>query len=315
MRILVLGGTSLTGPFVVRRLAGMGHQITVLHRGQHESALPESVRRLLGDWTRPPREAIDPAPDIVVNMWAVTEAHAARFLELFRKAGRAIVISSGDVYRAYGCFKRAESGEPGAIPISEDAPLRESRYPYRELKAAPFDDTYDYDKVLVESALRAQPDLPVTILRYPAVYGPNDYHRFGPWLRQMDESLELRIGQDHAAWRWTHGFAEDVAEAVVLAVTDGRAAGRTYNVGEPDTPTWAERLEELGRIGGWQGRVVPVPPEELPENQRMPYDLRHHIAVDTSRIRAELGYREVVPRDEGIARTIAWERAAAAARP
>ena len=314
MRVLILGGTSLTGPFLVRRLHGLSHEVTVVNRGQNETELPQGVRRIRADWTRLPRSP-DPPPDVVVQMWAATEAHAIRFLELFRTAGRAVVISSGDVYRAYGRLRRAESGPPGPIPIPEDAPLRESRYPYRGAKGAPIDDADDYDKILVENALRAQSDLPVTILRYPAVYGPNDYHRFGPWLRQMETSQELKIDQGHAAWRWTHGFAEDVAEAVVLGVTDERAAGRTYNVGEREASTWAERLEEWGRIAGWNGRVVPAPAEKFPESQRTPYDWSHHIAVDTTRIREELGYAEVVPREEGIARTIAWERESASARP
>lgn len=316
MRVLILGGTGLTGPFVVRRLHGMGHQVTVYHRGEREIELPPGVRHLHGDLARPPRELCDPAPDVVVHMWALTEADAARFLELFRSsAGRAVVISSGDVYRAYGCLKGLESGPPGSIPISEDAPLRESRYPYRGTRDSSVDGLDHYDKVLVEGALRAQSEFPVTILRFPAVYGPNDYHRFAPWLRQMETGRELKIQDDYAQWRWTHGFAGDVAEAVALAVTDDRAAGRTYNVGERSTPTWEERLVEWGRIAGWEGRVVPVPAGELPENQRLPLDLRHHLATDTSRIRAELGYREVVPYEEGIARTIAWERAAAPARP
>ena len=313
MRVLILGGTGLTGPFLVRRLHGMGHEVTVFHRGEHETELPDGVRRLRGDWTRSP-ELSHPAPDVVVQMWAATEAHAVRFLDLFRSAGRAVVISSGDVYRAYGCLRRLESGPPGPIPIPEDAPLRESRYPYRGAKGAPIDEAHEYDKVLVEAALRAQTGLPVTILRFPAVYGPKDSHRFRPWLQQMEDSPELKIEHGYAGWRWTHGFAEDVAEAVVLAVTDDRAAGRTYNVGESSAPTWAERLEEWGRIADWRGRVVPVPAEELPENRRMPYDWSHHMAVDTSRICAELGYAEVIPREEGIARTIAWERAAAADR-
>ena len=308
MRVVILGGTGLTGPFVARRLDGMGHEVTVFHRGEHEAELPEGVRRLRGDFAHPPRELSDPAPDVVVQMWAATEAQAVRFLETFRTAGRAVVISSGDVYRAYGRLRRLEFGPPGDIPIAEDAPLRESRYPYRGEKHAPIDGADQYDKVLVEAALRAQSALPITILRFPAVYGPNDSHRFGRWLQQMENSRELKIDRGFAGWRWTHGFAEDVAQAVVLAATNDRAAGRTYNVGEQMTPSWAERLEEWGRIAGWNGKVLPVPAEELPENQRMPYDWAHHIAVDTSRIRAELGYAEVVARDEGIARTIAWER-------
>jgi len=41
-----------------------------------------------------------------------------------------------------------------------------------------------------------------------------------------------------------------------------------------------------------------------------PLDYRHHLETDTSRIRNELGYREVISREEAIARTITWERQA-----
>ena len=314
MRILVLGGTGLTGPFVVRRLCQLGHSVTVFHRGRHEADLPEGVARIHGDIARPPSSLRDLAPDVALHMWAMNEPDTLTFLDCFRgAAGRVVAISSGDVYRAYGCLKRLESAPPGPIPLTEDAPLRESRYPYRGIENAPLERVDEYDKVLVEHALRRQPELSVTILRFPAVYGPNDYHRFQPWLQRMQSGeSEIRIDREFAAWRWTHGYAEDVAEAVVLAATNGRAAGRIYNVGDAQTPTWIERLEEWARIAGWRGRIVAVPPAELPEEQRMPLDYRHHLAVDTSRIRAELGYAEVVPRDEGIRRTIAWERGSSA---
>ena len=139
--------------------------------------------------------------------------------------------------------------------------------------------------LLLEAALKAQPDLPVTILRYPAVYGPNDMHRFGPWLKQMAAGAPgIRLQEGFAAWRWTHGFAEDVAESVALAVTNQRAAGRTYNVGEPQTPPSVERLASLARVIGWHGRIVPVPAAELPQDQRMPHDFPHHLVVDSTPI-------------------------------
>lgn len=34
----------------------------------------------------------------------------------------------------------------------------------------------------------------------------------------------------------------------------------------------------------------------------------HHLVTDSARIRRELGYRETVPLDVALARTIAWER-------
>ena len=83
-----------------------------------------------------------------------------------------------------------------------------------------------------------QTDVPTTILRFPAVVGPNEYRRFKPWLQQMLRGdTELRIQDDWAGWRWTHGFAEDVAEAVVVAVVSSAATCRVYNVGESKTPT------------------------------------------------------------------------------
>src|SRR5439155_14480966 len=103
---------------------------------------------------------------------------------------------------------------------------------------------------------------------------------------------ELRVQDGWATWRWTHGLAEDVAEAVVLAVVNSSSAGRIYNVGERQAPTMAERLTEFARTIGWRGRVLTLPASELSEADRMPHNFAHHIAYDTTRIRTELGYTE-----------------------
>src|SRR5262249_7834088 len=159
-------------------------------------------------------------------------------------------------------------------------------YPYRGMAPEPDHWMTHYDKVLVEQVLMRQTDLPSCILRFPAVTGPKDYRRFQRWLQPMLRGdAELRIQDGWAGWRWTHGFAEDVAEAIVLAVTNPVSAGRTYNVGELETPTMNERLAEFSRVAGWRGRIFEVPASELNEADRMLYDFSHHIAYDTSRIR------------------------------
>ena len=43
--------------------------------------------------------------------------------------------------------------------------------------------------------------------------------------------------------------------------------------------------------------------------QPPPGNLAQHWDADSTRIREELGYREIVPLDEAIRRTLAWERA------
>lgn len=299
----------MTGPYAVRRLHALGHEVTVFHRGEHEAELPAGVRHVHGDLARPPhfpRELRDAAPDVVVHMWAMTEADAESFVDTFREvAARAVVISSGDVYRAYGRLQGLESGPPDPMPLTEDSPLRESRYPYRDMAPSPDHWMVHYDKIPVEQVLMSQTDLPANILRFPAVLGPNEYRRFQRWLQPMVRGdAELLIQEDWAAWRWTHGFAEDVAEAVVLAVTNAAAAARIYNVGELHTPTMEERLADFARVAGWRGRIIKAPASELPEGDRMPQDFAHHLAYDTTRIRTELGYKEILPHEESLAHTL-----------
>jgi nucleoside-diphosphate-sugar epimerase len=142
------------------------------------------------------------------------------------------------------------------------------------------------------------------------VLGGKEYRRFQRWLQPMVRGdVELRIQDGWSRWRWTHGFAEDVAEAVVLAVANPSSVGRIYNVGEPLAPTMAERLLEFAHAAGWQGRLFEVPASELGETDRMPHDFTHHIAYDTARIRRELGYTEVIPREVALQRILEYERA------
>jgi nucleoside-diphosphate-sugar epimerase len=312
MRILILGGTTLTGPFVARRLHALGHEVAVFHRGEHEAELPAGVRHLHGDLAHLPRATFDQAPEVVVHMWAMTERDAESFVQRFRGiASRAVVVSSGDVYRAYGRLTGLEPGPPDPIPLTEDAPLRKSRYPYR--KTAPNHDHWmaQYDKVLVEQVLMQQADLPTCVVRFPAVVGPKDHRRFQRWLQPMLRGdAELRVQDGWAQWRWTHGFAEDVAQAVVLAVAHSVSAGRIYNVGEANVPTMAERLAEFARVAGWKGHILEVPACELSETDRMTYDFAHHVAYDTTRIRTELGYKEVIPHEVALEQTLELERVA-----
>jgi nucleoside-diphosphate-sugar epimerase len=101
---------------------------------------------------------------------------------------------------------------------------------------------------------------------------------------------------------------EDVAGAIALAVTDERAAGRIYNVGERAALSMTEWVQAIGRSAGWSGEVVVVPQASLPPHLAESMNTRQHLVVDTHRIREELGYAERVPREEALARTIAWER-------
>src|SRR5947209_7002897 len=45
-----------------------------------------------------------------------------------------------------------------------------------------------------------------------------------------------------------------------------------------------------------------------PEHMRFKGDTRQHLVISSQRIRSELEYGEIVSREEGLRRTIAWEQ-------
>ncbi len=314
MRFLILGGTRFIGPAVVRLAADQGHTVAVFHRGDSEADLPSSVVRLLGD-----RKCLASfrtgftrfAPDVVIDTFAMTERDGQDVMQVFAGvARRVVVLSSMDVYRAYDRFRGVDPGEPELEPLTEDALLRERLFPYRTQAKNENDLLYHYEKILVERAVLGQAGLPGTVLRLPCVYGPGDYqHRTFEYLMQMDDGCSsILLGRLRAAWRWTRGYVEDVAAAVVLAATDERAAAQIFNVGEPESLSEAEWVRRIGDAAEWTGDVVVVPDDQLPQGPRAKFDWRHFIVGDTSKIRRVLGYHERVAAQEAMARTVAWER-------
>lgn len=308
MTVFLIGGTGFIGRHMTRRLVERGHDITVFHRGQTTPDLPDSVTTVHG--TRNDvgalRKALDDAaPDIVVDTILYTEAQAEALVSVCAgRTGRLVVLSSGDVYRQFEGLRGASDAPPTPAPLAENAPLRTSRFPYRGTEAD-FTYAHDYDKILVEERVRAG-DVPATLLRLPKVYGPGDsQHHVGgalTRLRQVDGHLVL--GEQEARWRWSRGYVANVAAAIVAAVTDPVAAGRTYNVGEPDALPQATWLQDIAEVAGFSTSVEVVPDEEGPSSS---FNWAYSLALDTRRIRTELGVAEPISHQQALVRTVLWE--------
>jgi nucleoside-diphosphate-sugar epimerase len=164
MRVLVIGGTRFMGPHVVKSLAGMGHEVTVFHRGQTEADLPQGVQHIHGERQRLPdfREEFKRlAPDVMLDMCAFTEEDARTAVSVLHDiATRAVAISSMDVYYNYGLFPhtQTEPGPPHPNAFSEAGPLRQVFYPYRKMTKGPDDlmhgtPMYHYDTHRIRSEL------------------------------------------------------------------------------------------------------------------------------------------------------------------
>jgi nucleoside-diphosphate-sugar epimerase len=319
MRVLVVGGTGFLGRFVVRDLLADQHEVAVFHRGQTDERLSGEVESIRGD--RRDFAAFAPllrdfAPEVVIDLILSSGYQAEQLMSVFRGVSkRVIVISSMDVYRAAGILHGTESGTLEPIPLTEGSALRTNLHPYpvESLKSLQtifdwLDD--DYDKVPVENVVQSFPELPATVLRLPMMYGPGDkLHRVLPLVKRMDEGRPFIVMQESLAqWRSCRGYVEDIAEAILLALNLGKAAGRVYNVAEEVSYSELEWAGLIAKSAAWNGELIIVPDEEVPSSMLVVGNLNQHWVADTSRIRKELGYRERIPRGEAIRRTVEWER-------
>ena len=316
-RVLVIGGTIFIGPSVVRELKASGHEVAVFHRGEHELDLGPDVQHIHGDRDRigDHRDAIAAfKPDVVVDMRAMTEAQARSVADAVRGiAERLVVVSSMDVYLAYGRLHGTEPGPPLQPPFDEDSPLREKLFVYRghwplATPAPAWND--DYDKILVERVALNDRELIGSVVRFPMVHGERDGQRrfYSLWKRMADGREAILLSTKSAAFRSSRTHVDNAAHAVVLVVTDDRARGRVYNVGESEALPWSEWARLMATETRWPGEVVIRPTDELPAHLRdsRPDVWDHHLVADTTRIRRELDYREVVSRIEGLRRTLRW---------
>lgn len=318
MKILLIGGTGFIGQFTAQQLLQSGHHVTVFHRGK--TSAPQGTEEILGNRQSLQDHQIEfrrQKFDVVVDFVLSSARQAQQLMDTFRGiAGRVVALSSMDVYRAWGVFYNTEHCGLQELPLTEDSDLRTSRvtYPPDVLKQA--QTVYgwldaEYDKIPVEQAVLGDPKLPGTVLRLPMIYGPGDpLHRFHPILKRIDDGRkQIILADDVAPLRTPRGYVTDVGAAVALAATSSQSVGRIYNVCEAESFGELDWARKIAAATGWQGEFVVLPHDRTPQHLLWPANTAQHVVASSERIRKELGYRELVPREEAIRRTIEWERA------
>jgi UDP-glucose 4-epimerase len=178
-------------------------------------------------------------------------------------------------------------------------------------------DPYGVSKAEAEVALLGfgkRTGMEVVIVRPPLVYGPGVRANFLNISHALAKGLPLPIGAVHA--RRSLCFIDNLASAAALCTTHPRAAGEVFHVTDGDDPGVAELARALGHHLGRPARLVPVPipllrlagrlTGRLPQVERLTGSLQ----VDSTRIRAVLGWTPPVALDAGLAATAAWYRVA-----
>ena len=298
MHALVIGGTGPTGPFIVHGLLSRGWRVEILHTGHHEvDEIPPEV----GHIHVSPHDPAALAAAIGDRRWELCIATYGRLrsiAEIFAgRVGRFISVGGGPAYLGYmNPFLREPEGLPG--PLAEDAPL----------VTDPSQDEKGWRVARTEEAVfRFHPN--ATHFRYPFVYGPyQGAPREWAVVRRVLDGRRRIILPDGGLTLDAYGYAENMAHALLLAVEQpGQASGEIFNAADSHALSLRDVVYHAARALDWEFEIVDLPAAlAVPARPLLGRPTTTHRLYDLTKIRARLGYRDVVAPAEAVARTARW---------
>jgi nucleoside-diphosphate-sugar epimerase len=296
MRVAVIGGTGLIGTASADALAAAGHGVTLISRGAPEHRQAAWVRGDIADAAGICAALSEIRPDAVLHLAAYLQfaceqnpAEAIRVnvdgtlnvLEACRGLGIGRVVFGGSI---------ASYGERADLMREEDPPVAATGL-------------YGMTKRLGEmlgSRYAALHGLTFVSLRYGGVFGPVEVKSAGMALvrqriketaRGKDVVVEGASGSER--FHLTH--VTDAAGATVAALTHPKPAHQVYNVaGPPDNYMSLEEMHAAVR------RLVPGAGKAIFSGRA-----RSAGPVDTTRLRADLGFSPAVSVEAGLASDLA----------
>jgi nucleoside-diphosphate-sugar epimerase len=301
MRVLIIGGTKFIGRRITEELVARGDEVTVVHRGETEpEGLPDCAhlhadRRDFASLAAQVREL---QPDAVVDTLAMTRANTEAVLAHLPDT-RLVVLSSGDVYRAFELQDSHASEVP--LPISEESPVRHERYPYRG-KIPGLD---DYDKLDVEPLYLERGG---TVLRLGFIYGEHDPQRREEFILRRVRAGRQRIPTGTGCWLLSRCYVGDVASAVLATLDNDAARGEVFNIVEVASGTVADWMRQILAAAGHDAELVTVPDADVPDDLDLTRHYAQHLLFDSHKARAMLGWRPGPP-EEGLAASVRWHLA------
>ena len=302
MRIVVFGGTRFIGRAIVEELAASGHDLLIVHRGKLEPPDMPPVRHLHVERTELGAHRADLAafrPEGAVDCRALTRADSQAVLSALPGGLRLVVISSLDVYRAFGALNDERETDP--VPLDETSPVRPNRYPYRG-KMPGMD---DYDKLDVEDVYLAAG---ATSVRLPMVYGRHDYQLREEFILRRVRAGRTRIPFGAGTWLACRAYVRDVARGVHLVLENPSAAGEVLNLCEGKTYSmrmWSRMILDAAGSGA---ELVRVADDLLPEDLQPTGTMTQHILASAQKARSVLGWTTSDPMDS-LQTTVSWHLA------
>jgi nucleoside-diphosphate-sugar epimerase len=277
-----------------------GHQVSMLHTGQHEVELPANVEHIHTD------------PHFEESL--AKGLHRRRFDAVIATYGRAriiadVVASKTDRLITVSGSAYAAGSDPRWGPLGVPLLARENGSPMQESRD---------DRPIVHKAwlteqhllhLHAEGALEVTIIRYPLLYGPGSpANPDWSFVRRALEKRPVLLLGDGGRRARNRGYAPNMAHGVLLAVDNpGASSGKIYNVA--DTVQFPQRAiaQYIAQLLGHEFEIIDIPGALGTKVYRyFNPDSVGYYAFDTTAIQRDLGYEDTMPPAEAVRRSVQW---------
>jgi len=249
-RILLTGASGFVGPHVVAALLQAGYRLRLAQR--QAGPAPEGVETVVtGDLSAPTNwSAALAGIDHVVHMAGLAHAGPGLDEALYRRINTDATLELARAAATAGVRRFVYLSSIKALSGAFDGPpLAEGTEP------AP-SDVYGRSKLAAEQGL-AELDLDWVALRPVLVYGPGVKANMAALLRLAQSPLPLPLGGLRAPRSLL--AVENLAEAILFALTPACPAGQAYTVSDPEPISVAEMLGAM-RVGlGRAPGLLPVP--------------------------------------------------------
>jgi nucleoside-diphosphate-sugar epimerase len=306
--VLVTGATGLVGRALCRVLARAGYRVRRALRARALAGPEDAIVGDIGgetDWTTAlhgvkyvvhlaARTHVLEKPDAR----AVAEYERVNVAATRRLAGQAAVAG---VRRFVFLSSVKVNGEAttGRGFQEDDAPCPED--PYGETKR-------DAEELLL--CLARETSMEVVVLRSPLVYGPGVKGNFERLMRLVTTRLPLPLASVDN--RRSLIYVGNLADAILTCMERPQASGRVYLVSDGEDMSTPELIRAIGQSLHVQPFIMRFPVRWLraiawatgrsAEIGR----LTNSLAVDTTRIRRELGWTPPYSPAEGLRETAEW---------
>jgi nucleoside-diphosphate-sugar epimerase len=299
MDALIIGGTGPTGPFIVQGLVDRGYTPVILHRGTHEVDFLDAYEHLHADphFEEPIREALgDRKFDVVIASYG----RLRLLVDLLAGHTDRLVTIGGTVYRRQQWSRVADETADRELSHKLVARVQQTE---EAILARHHDGTFN-----------------LTHLRYPNLYGPRQLApREWSIVRRLLDGRSTIPVMDGGLTLESRAYVENAAQAALLAIDQPEvSSGRVYHVADLVTPTDGERAQAIADAMGIEIELVSYPREaarpayfwgggrNLEAMGQEGAPPTHHKLLDSSRIRSELGYQDIVPFEEAMKRTVEY---------